>query len=126
MSRAYRIAVTEQLRRHIQVDDGVSSKIEVLPILPTERMGELLGAQLEERGFKRENGKALRQEAGGDEVSIDLKTGALDVTAKASKEVDIATERAGVITNKEQEQATTEQLRSAARADLEERAAASK
>jgi FtsH ternary system domain X5 len=121
VSRAYRIAVTEQLRRHIQVEDGVSSKLEVLPILPTERMGELLGAELDQRGFVREGGKAVRKEANDVVVSIDLKTGQLDVTKKADKEVDLATERVALI-DRDHQQAKEEELRAVARADLERRA----
>lgn len=121
MSRAYRIAVTEQLRRHIQVEDGVSSKLEVLPILPTERMGELLGAELDQRGFKREGGKAVRKEANGVVVSVDLKTGQLDVTGKADKSLDLATERVAVI-DQDLQKIKEDELRAAARADLERRA----
>ncbi len=121
MSRAYRIAITEQLRRHIQLEDGVSSKLEVLPILPTERMGELLGAELVERGFVREGGKAVRKEKNDVVVSVDLKTGQLDVTVKADKQVDLETERVAMATENEKH-TKGDELRAAARADLERRA----
>jgi hypothetical protein len=121
MSRAYRIAISEQLRRHIQVEDGVSSTLEVLPILPSERMGELLGAELVERGFVRQGDKAVRKEAGEVEVSVDLKTGKLDVTAKKGEQVDLATERVAVIDEAEKA-FKVDQLRAAAKADLERRA----
>jgi FtsH ternary system domain X5 len=121
VSRAYRIAVTEQLRRHVQVEDGVSSKLEVLPILPTERMGELLGAELSQRGFQREGGKALRKEANGVVVSVDLKTGQLEVTARADKQLDLATERVAVV-DQDLQQVKEDELRAVARADLERRA----
>jgi hypothetical protein len=44
MSRAYRIAVSESLRRHLKVEDGVATTLEVLEILPREPMAELLAA----------------------------------------------------------------------------------
>jgi hypothetical protein len=121
MSRAYRIAVTEQLRRHIQVEDGVSSQLEVLPILPSERMGELLGAELKERGFERDGNKAVRKEKGGVEVVIDLKTGRLDVTGKGEKQIDLQVERAGLAEDATREQ-STEALRALAKKDLEKKA----
>lgn len=125
MSRAYRVAVNEQLRRHIQVEDGVSSKLEVLPILPSERMGELLGAELSERGFERAGDKAIRKEQGGVEVAVDLRTGQLDVRATSGKEVRLEVERAAVIdeTLKELKEA---ELRAAARADLQQGADAAR
>ena len=58
MSRAYRITVAESLSRHVQVDDGVCSNLEVLPILEKDRMGELLAAELEQKGFVREGDEA--------------------------------------------------------------------
>lgn len=121
MSRAYRVAITEQLRRHVQVEDGVSSKLEVLPILPSERMGELLGAELAERGFTREGDRAVRKEAGDVEVAVDLRTGQLDVRARSSKQVNLETERVAV-TDAELKVHKETELRAMARADLERRA----
>src|SRR5205823_6456801 len=62
MSRAYRISITESLRRHVQVEDGIRTTLEVLPVLAKERMGALPGAELEKRGFKREGDKVRRPE----------------------------------------------------------------
>ena len=42
MSRAYRIAVSESVSRHIHVEDGVATTLELLDILPPERMGKIL------------------------------------------------------------------------------------
>jgi hypothetical protein len=110
--------VSEQLRRHIQVEDGISAQIEVLPILPSERMGELLGAELAERGFERKGDKAVRQEKGGVEVVIDLKTGKLDVTGKGGKGVEVTAERATVTEESKQEE-WRKRLSEQVKADLE-------
>ena len=121
MSRAYRVVVNEQLRRHVQAEDGVRAKLEVLPILPTERMGELLGAELGARGFVREGDKAVRREKDGVTIAVDLRTGALDVTASASQDVNLTAERVAVVDEdrREREQAA---LRTAARDELERKA----
>lgn len=121
MSRAYRVAINEQLRRHIQVEDGVSARLEVLPILPSERMGELLGAELSGRGFVREGDKAVRREQGGVEVAVDLRTGQLEVLARGEKQVELATEQTAV-TDEALRERVEEDLRARAKEDLERQA----
>ena len=81
MSRAYRISIKESLSRHVQVDDGVCSQLELLPILSKERMRELLGAELSEKGFVREGDTASRKEGDGITTTVDLITGEVNVTA---------------------------------------------
>ena len=65
MSRAYRITVAESLSRHVQVDDGVCSNLELLPILEKRAMGALLAAELEQKGFERDGDTATRKEKDG-------------------------------------------------------------
>ena len=47
MSRAYRVSVSESLSKEVRVEDGLCSRLELLPILPKERLGELLAKELE-------------------------------------------------------------------------------
>lgn len=93
MSRAYRVSLSESLRRHVRVGDGVQTGLEVLPVLPKERMAALLAAELEKLGFEREGG-VCRREQDGIAVEVDLLTGC--VTATASAETDLSLQREGV------------------------------
>jgi hypothetical protein len=123
MSRAYRISIKESLSRHVQVDDGVCSTLELLPILSKERMSELLGAELEGKGFVREGDTASRKEGDGITTSVDLKTGEVSVSAEGHADVNLTTERTAVVDNTlmgEREK----NLREAARQSLEREAKA--
>jgi hypothetical protein len=113
MSRAYRITIEESLRRHVQVDDGLCSKLELLPILSRERTGELLAAELEKKGFRRDGDKAVREEQNGITVEVSLADGEVKVTAKGNKEVEVKTKRAGV---------TVEELKVSREAELRKHA----
>ncbi len=97
MSRAYRISVKESLSRHVQVDDGVSSNLELLPILQKERMRELLAHELEQRGFKRDGATASRSEGDGITTTVDLDTGTVDVVAEGHAELALEAERTAVV-----------------------------
>lgn len=121
MSRAYRVTVNEQLRRHLRVEDGISSRLEVLPILPSARMGELLGAELAGRGFQREGERAVRREEGGVEVAVDLRTGQLEVLARGEQRVELSSERVA-LTDEETKNKVEKGLRAAAKKDLERQA----
>ena len=113
MSRAYRIHIEESLSRVVTVDDGVCSKLELLPILSRERTGELLAAELEKKGFTRDGDKAVRQEDGGITVEVSLNDGEVKVTAKGSKDVELKTNRSGM---------TVEELKTSREAELRKNA----
>ena len=98
MSRAYRISVKESLSRHVEVEDGVCSSLELLPILAKDRMGALLGAELEQRGFKLDGKSATRKE-GDVLVEVNVETGQVSVTAEGHAEVNLETERTAVVDN---------------------------
>ena len=53
MSRAYRIRVSETVRRVLRATDHVSTQLELLEILPREQMADLLADELERHGFQR-------------------------------------------------------------------------
>lgn len=94
MSRAYRIRISESLRRHIKVDDGIQSKLEILEILPPEQTAALLERELEAAGFeKREDGQWVRVDEDGVEVRVDAETSTVTVTAQADANVDLERER---------------------------------
>lgn len=81
------ISIKESLSQHVQVDDGVTSTLELLPILQKDRMSALLGAELEGRGFTRNGNTATRKEKNGVEVEVDLETGQVRATPeKATRE----------------------------------------
>ncbi len=95
MSRAYRITVKESLSRHVQVEDGVASNLELLPILSPERTSALLAEELGRRGFARDGVKATRQEGAGITVEVNLETGAVQVTAEGHLDLELERTRVG-------------------------------
>jgi len=95
MSRAYRIKISESLRKVVRASDHVSSQLEVLQILPEEEMSELIAAELEKQGFEREGDVAVRSDQGV-KISVNLKTAEVKVESEAEKEVDLSTTREGV------------------------------
>ena len=94
MSRAYRIAVRETLRRVLRAHDRVSTQLELLEILPADDMAELLARELEGRGFARKDGNLVR-EKDGVVVSVDPKKGEVTVSSESSQEVEIHQAREG-------------------------------
>lgn len=123
MSRAYRISVAEALSRHVQVDDGVCSNLELLPVLEAPRMGEILAKELEQGGFVRDGDKATRKEAGGVTITVDLKTGQVDVTAEGHADLKLETQRTAVSANPN-DTTVEASLRKTAQAQLEREAKA--
>lgn len=92
MSRAYRIRVRESIQRVIRAEDHVSTTVELLDILSPERMGELLGLELEKRGFVRD-GRSASRTTRGVTVEVELDTGKVTVRAEAKDEIDLKEER---------------------------------
>jgi hypothetical protein len=123
MSRAYRIAVKESLSRHVQVDDGVCSSLELLPILQKDRMRELLAAELGVRGFTRDGKTASRDEGGGITLSVDLESGEVSLVAEGHSELELTAERSAVVANPN-DPARQKSLRDAAQQALERAAEA--
>src|SRR5258707_5923878 len=94
MSRAYRIRVRESLTRVIRAHDQVSTQLELLEVLPREQLAEMLGDELEARGFKREGRTAVRA-AKGVTVKVELDTGTVRVRAETAREVTLDGEKEG-------------------------------
>jgi len=92
MSRAYRIRVHESLKRFLRAQDGISTQLEVLEILPREQMADLLRRELEGRGFK-QDGKELVRQKHGVTVRVDPECGAVTVSAEMTEKVELEAEK---------------------------------
>ena len=122
MSRAYRIKVSQSLRRVIRAEDHVSAQLEILEVLPAEQMAELLGRELQEQGFDVADGIATRCE-GDVTVTVELATGTVTVKAEASQGVDLKGEKQGVSYEEWDQNKARENLRQQLTKELEENAA---
>ena len=91
MSRAYRIRVSESLHRHIHLEDGVQAGLDILDILPSDAMAQLLRNELARRGFEDRDGEMVRQEDDGTVVTVDPV--AKTVTVRRETQADVALER---------------------------------
>lgn len=88
MSRAYRITVSESLRKVVSGSDHVSTDIQLLEILPREQMAELLAEELKQRGFE-DRSSRLVKEFDSAVVEIDPATGKVTVTAEFHEELEL-------------------------------------
>ncbi|HET9621899.1 MAG TPA: hypothetical protein VFP84_11060 [Kofleriaceae bacterium] len=92
MSRAIVVRISESIVRTIHVEDGVAAPLELLPILPAERMAEHLAAALAERGFARVAAACVRQDGDGTEIVVDLAAATIGVKLGAATEIAEAVE----------------------------------
>jgi hypothetical protein len=100
MSRAYRIRISETLERIVHVEDGVATTLEVLPILPRERMTELLARELTAAGLTVDDGIARRTttSAEGDvTLTVDVATGEVTVRVERGEEIRLSAEHERVV-----------------------------
>lgn len=87
MSRLVQIPIDIGISRVIHVEDGVATKIQILPILPPERMREHLAEELKGKGYEVADGhatKELERDGGKVTVTVDVATG--EVTVKLQHE----------------------------------------
>ena len=92
MSRAYRISVKETVRKVIRAEDHVTSKLEMLDILPSGQMADLLAAELVRQGFERDGDTAVRRDDKV-KITVDLKSGEITVQSESSRNVEVSGER---------------------------------
>lgn len=93
MSRAYRISLSESVRRQVVVGDEVRAGLALLDVLPREEMAELLAAALRARGFADQaDGTLRRVEADGVEVVVDPLAGTVVLRREVAHQVEIAAE----------------------------------
>lgn len=97
MSRAYRIAVSGSVERVVHIDDGVCGSLELLPILPKERMRDLLASELERRGFRVEGNVARKKPEDGVVIEVDLEASTVTVKVDADVALDIKRERTATV-----------------------------
>lgn len=83
MSRAYRITVSESVRRDIVADDEVRSRLELLSILPPEETAGLLRTELLARGFEECEDGSLRRTKDSTTVTVDPCNGEVIVKIEA-------------------------------------------
>jgi hypothetical protein len=126
MSRAYRIRVRESLQRVIQAEDHVETDLELLEILPCDEMAALLAAELMRRGFAKD-GDQLTRERDGIRISVDEKTGSVEVRAAREERIDLADEAQETVMEEWKEPAkehVRERLRQTVQKDLQAQAEA--
>lgn len=100
MSRAYRIQVSEGVERVVHVDDGVATTLELLPILPKERMQALLARELEAAGLELDGmiaRRTTRSPDGAVTVEVDCETGTVTVRVTHEEEVRATIERSRTV-----------------------------
>jgi hypothetical protein len=123
MSRSYRISVRESADRVIRAKDHVSTKLEILEVLPPEQMAGLLSDELVRRGFKRE-GDALVRRENGVVVTVEPECGVVTVAAESAEKVSLESAKEGRAYDDAGPNAkrTRAQLREEAKRDLEKKA----
>lgn len=105
MSRVYQIQVSEGVVHRVHVEDGIQTQLELVQILDSGRTGELLLEEAESRGFRREDGGAVKDAAEGIQVvikpdgsvtvrAVHEETVELKGTAKGSYDDDFSTKAA--------------------------------
>jgi FtsH ternary system-associated peptide len=125
MSRAYRIRVTDSTHRVLRAGDCVSTQLEILEVLPSAHMSELLALELQGRGYQRK-GTILVRHLDGVTVTIDIATSTVTVAAEESQHVHLTSEREedaeeDAVAEGRQ---TRENLRRLVQSDLDKKAAA--
>jgi len=95
MSRAYRITVKESTVRELTGSDEIAARLDVLEILPPERMGQLLKDELRQRGFEEQPDGTFARKDGEVTVTIDVKECEVRVRAEVGEEVKIDVRRDG-------------------------------
>ena len=93
MSRAYRITMKESETRNIRGTDEISTRLELLEILPPEQMAELLRGELQQRGFTEAGDGTLTRRDGALTVTVDPCNGEVSVKAEVAETVTIEVKR---------------------------------
>jgi hypothetical protein len=93
MSRAYRIRVSESLRKVIHASDRVTSSLEILAVVPPEETAEILGAELAARGFEQQpDGTWVRKEE-DIEIIVDACSAEVQVKSTVARDFQAETDR---------------------------------
>lgn len=95
MSRAYRLRISESLKRVVHAEDHVSTQLEMLEILPAEQMAELLEQELSRRGFAKKDDVLVRS-SNGVTVEVDPCSATVKVKAEGQESLSLTAETSAV------------------------------
>lgn len=125
MSRAYQIRVSESVTRVVHVEDGVQMTLDLLPVLPAERLSVLLRDELLRRGFaETDEAAVVAREQNGVVVTVDTATGEVRVSAQTDTTVSETSDKTESIYRADDSEPTPESIAAAharVRQDLEAR-----
>src|SRR5688500_11560772 len=93
MSREYKSQVSQRVKHVLRPSDHVGTQLELLEILPCDRMADLLAAELVRRGLERQGDKLVRREADGVVVEIDPDSASVLVKLETEKTIKIEGDR---------------------------------
>lgn len=93
MSKPYVLRVHETVRRHVVVEDGVQTRLDLLEILPTDETSLLLEQELAKRGFTVEGGVATRTDEQGIVTRIDIEKRSVHVGKREERDVEVVIDR---------------------------------
>ena len=110
MSRAYKIKVSQRATHVLRANDQVSTHLELLEILPCDRMAELLENELKKRGFVEQGEKLIRRESDGVIIEIDPADASVVVKVESEKKVKLEGELQGWTTEPDGKQQAKEKL----------------
>jgi FtsH ternary system domain X5 len=86
-SRPWKLTAPAPVGRVVAAEDHVNVKIDLPPLLPPERTGQLLSGVLRRRGFGDGDGGRLVRERGGVTVTVDPADGSVEVRAEAEQQL---------------------------------------
>jgi hypothetical protein len=126
MSRAYKIKVSQRATHVLRANDQVSTHLELLEILPCERMSELLESELKKRGFTEQGDKLIRRENDGILIEVDPADASVVVKVESEQKVKLEGELQGWTTEPDGKQQAKEKqnLRKQLSQDLQRQAKA--
>ena len=127
MSRAYRIRVTESLQLDASAEAEALARLELLPILGSTEMCELLEAELTVSGFEVTNGTASRHSSAGLLIDVNLADLSLKVECELNRSLEMQNDCVNLAGDGDDEQSVRKQLKSELQQDADsERAALEK
>ena len=123
MSRAYRISVKDSVTRRITGSDEISTRLELLEILPPETMADVLKRELTNRGYREDVEGTLVKSTGEMTVTIDPCNGEVTVRTAIDKTITEGDAREGTAFDDvgPSDDMIRERLREQLKAELENR-----
>ena len=120
MSRAYRIFVRDTLRAVIRAEDRIETRLEILPILPVERMARLLAKQLEQQGYNCDEAPDQAVFTDGDlRVTVCLGSGEVRIELDSAEGVELTAEHERRVEDGGQREQAEQQLQEEVRERLQ-------